>query len=111
MLSKWFLVVLLGLQAHFAVSYLVPLDEQSQREFGGLLRWFWPWAYGDRLRLSNIAVVLAFVVGAAVAGVIGALIALPVAAVYPAVERIWLREKLPEETVVEHKRIEQRKAG
>jgi len=70
-----------------------------------------PWAYGDRLRLSNIAVVLSFVVGAAVAGVIGALIALPVAAVYPAVERIWLREKLPEETVVEHKRIERRRAG
>jgi len=70
-----------------------------------------PWAYGDRLKLSNIAVVLAFVVGASIAGVIGALIALPVAAVYPAVERIWLREKLPEETVVEHKRMEHRKAG
>ena len=36
------------------------------------------------------------------------LAALPVAAVYPAIERIWLREKLPEETVVEHKRIEHR---
>ena len=70
-----------------------------------------PWAYGDRLKLSNLAVIIAFVVGAEVAGVIGALIALPVAAVYPAIERIWLREKLPEETVVEHKRIERRKAG
>jgi predicted PurR-regulated permease PerM len=70
-----------------------------------------PWAYGDRLKLSNIAVVIAFVVGAEVAGVIGALIALPVAAVYPAVERIWLRETLPEETVPEHRKIEHRKAG
>lgn len=70
-----------------------------------------PWAYGDRLKLSNVAVVLAFVVGAEVAGVIGALIALPVAAVYPAVERIWLRESLPEETVVEHRKIEHRRAG
>lgn len=70
-----------------------------------------PWAYGDRLKLSNLAVIIAFVVGAEVAGVIGALIALPVAAVYPAVERIWLRGKLPEETVVEHKQIERRKAG
>lgn len=70
-----------------------------------------PWAYGDRLKLSNIAVVVAFVVGAAVAGVIGALIALPVAAVYPAIERIWLREKLPDETVKEHRAIEHRKAG
>jgi len=70
-----------------------------------------PWAYGDRLKLSNIAVVLAFVVGAEVAGVIGALIALPVAAVYPAFERIWLREQLAEDTVVEHRKIEHRKAG
>ena len=47
MASRWLLVVLLGLQAHFAASYLVPLDERSQREFGGLLRWAWPWADGD----------------------------------------------------------------
>src|SRR5437867_11835223 len=46
-MSRWILVVLLVLQAHFAASYVVPLDEPSQREFGGLLRWFWPWAYGD----------------------------------------------------------------
>jgi predicted PurR-regulated permease PerM len=70
-----------------------------------------PWAYGDRLKLSNVAVVVAFVVGAEVAGVIGALIALPVAAAYPAIERIWLREKLPDETVKEHRAIERRKAG
>jgi hypothetical protein len=53
-MSKWILVVLLGLQAHFAASYLVPLDERSQREFGGLLRWFWPWAYGDGGPLGRI---------------------------------------------------------
>ena len=70
-----------------------------------------PRAYGDRLKLSNVAVVLAFVVGAEVAGVIGALIALPVAAIYPSIEKIWLRETLPEDTVREHKAIEHRKAG
>ena len=70
-----------------------------------------PWAYGDRLKLSNVAVILAFVVGAEIAGVIGALIALPVAAIYPAVERIWLRNKLPNETVREHKAIEQNGAA
>jgi predicted PurR-regulated permease PerM len=70
-----------------------------------------PWAYGDRLKLSNLAVVLAFVVGAEIAGVVGALIALPIAAVYPAIERIWLRERLPEDTVEEHRAIEDRKAG
>ncbi|HLG69662.1 MAG TPA: hypothetical protein VK009_04475 [Chloroflexota bacterium] len=46
-MTKWLVVVLLAVQAHFAASYLVPLDEQSQQEFGGLLRWFWPWAQGD----------------------------------------------------------------
>jgi hypothetical protein len=44
---RWFFVALLALQAHFAVSYLVPLDEQAQRTFGGLLRWGWPWSVGD----------------------------------------------------------------
>jgi hypothetical protein len=53
-MSKWVLVALLGLQAHFAASYLVPLDERSQGEFGGLLRWFWPWAYGDGGPLGQV---------------------------------------------------------
>ena len=70
-----------------------------------------PWAYGDRLKLSNVAVILAFVAGAEIAGVIGALIALPVVAIYPAIERIWLRDKLPNETVREHKAIEQNGAA
>ena len=70
-----------------------------------------PWAYGDRLKLSNVAVILAFVIGAEIAGVIGALIALPVAAIYPAIERIWLRDRLPNETVREHKAIEQNGAA
>jgi hypothetical protein len=44
---RWVFVALLAVQAHFAASYLVPLDEQAQRTFGGLLRWAWPWAIGD----------------------------------------------------------------
>src|ERR1051326_4332413 len=54
MASKWLLVVVLGLEAHFAASYLVPLDERSGREFRGLLRWFWPWSYGDVGLLGQI---------------------------------------------------------
>ena len=65
-----------------------------------------PWAYGTRLKLSDLAVILAFVVGAELAGVIGALIALPIAALYPTIERIWLREQLPDDTIREHKLIE-----
>jgi hypothetical protein len=44
---RWAFVALLSMQAHFAASYLVPLDEQAQRTFGGLLRWAWPWSVGD----------------------------------------------------------------
>ncbi len=46
-MSKWVLAVLLVVGAHFAASYLVPLDEKSQQTFGGFLRWAWPWADGD----------------------------------------------------------------
>jgi predicted PurR-regulated permease PerM len=69
-----------------------------------------PRVYGDRLELSNVAVVLAFAVGAELAGVVGALIALPLAAVYPAIERIWLREKLGDDVVREHRAIERKSA-
>jgi predicted PurR-regulated permease PerM len=72
--------------------------------------WIAPQVYGDRLKLSNVAVVLAFAVGAELAGVVGAAIALPLAAVYPAIERIWLKDNLPEETVEEHRRIEKKSA-
>jgi predicted PurR-regulated permease PerM len=65
-----------------------------------------PRVYGNRLRLSDTAVVLAFAVGLALGGIVGALVALPFAAVYPAVERIWLRRSLGEETIEEHARVE-----
>ena len=51
---KWLFAVLLVLQAHFAASYLVPLDREAQGEFGGLLRWAWPWSIGDGGLLGRI---------------------------------------------------------
>jgi hypothetical protein len=45
--TKWLIVALLALQAHFSASYLVPLDAEARRTFGGLLRWVWPWSIGD----------------------------------------------------------------
>ena len=62
-----------------------------------------PWAYGNRMKLSDVAVIVGFAAGAQLGGVIGALIALPIAALYPTIERIWLREELPDGTVREHK--------
>lgn len=51
-----------------------------------------PKVYGDRLELSNLAVILAFVVGATIGGIIGgAVVALPIAALYRVIENVWLR--------------------
>jgi hypothetical protein len=54
-MAKWLIAALLVFQAHFAASYLVPLDNTAQRTFGGLLRWAWPWADGDGGPLGNIS--------------------------------------------------------
>ena len=82
MLSKWGFVVLFGLEAHFAASYLVPLDERSGREFGGLLRWFWPWSYGDTGLLGQISPSTGFpIVGFYVAMVAAALLVMAALAV------------------------------
>ena len=65
-----------------------------------------PMVYGGRLRLSNLAVLLAFAAGAELFGLIGALLALPVAAMYPCVEDIWLRDYLARDAADTHRRIE-----
>jgi predicted PurR-regulated permease PerM len=70
-----------------------------------------PKVYGDRLRLSNLAVILAFAVGAEIGGIVGALLALPFAALYPVVERVWLREYLARDAVETHRRLEQHRAA
>ena len=69
-----------------------------------------PRVYGDRLKLSNVVVILAFAVGAELAGIVGALIALPLAAAYPAIERIWLRQELGDDLVREHRALEKKSA-
>jgi putative heme transporter len=65
-----------------------------------------PLIYGTRMRLSNLAVILALAVGAELGGVIGVLLALPIAAAYPVIERIWLKKYLGKEVVEEHRAIE-----
>jgi predicted PurR-regulated permease PerM len=65
-----------------------------------------PKIYGGRLRLSNLAVIIAFAVGAEVGGIVGALLALPVAALYPVIERIWLADYLARGAVATHQRLD-----
>lgn len=66
-----------------------------------------PYVYGNQMRLSTLIVIVAIVVGGTLQGVIGAVLALPVAAAYPIVERIWLRDRLPEDTVERHEELEE----
>ena len=64
-----------------------------------------PRVYGGKLCLSHLAVILAFAVGGEVGGVIGAILAMPVAALYPTIERIWLKEYLDRDGVMQHERL------
>jgi predicted PurR-regulated permease PerM len=65
-----------------------------------------PKIYGREMPLSDLAVITAFLVGGTLGGVMGALIALPVAAAYPAVERIWFDRPGTTDTADEHQRIQ-----
>jgi predicted PurR-regulated permease PerM len=64
-----------------------------------------PKIFGHELELSNLAVVIAVIAGAELGGVMGAILALPIAAIYPTIERIWLRERLTGDTVEIHDRL------
>ena len=58
------------------------------------------------MQLSSLAVLAAFAAGAELGGVLGALIALPIAAMYPPVEELWLKRRLPASAAEDHRRIE-----
>ena len=61
-----------------------------------------PRLYGNRLRLSTLTVLLAIVVGGMLDGVIGAVLALPLVAAYPVVEKHWLDDYLHPDAVEDH---------
>jgi len=65
-----------------------------------------PKVYGHEMQLSGLAVLAAFAAGAELGGVMGALIALPIAAMYPPIESLWLKGPLDPAAVDDHRRIE-----
>jgi len=64
-----------------------------------------PRVYGKQMRLSTLTVLLAIMIGGSLQGAAGAILILPFVAAYPIVERLWLREKLPEDTVERHEEL------
>lgn len=61
-----------------------------------------PMIYGKRLRVSTLTVLLGLLAGVLLAGIPGALAALPVLASYAAIERIWLKPFLREGVSEKH---------
>lgn len=61
-----------------------------------------PKVYGNRLRLSDLVVLLSLLAAGSLAGVLGALSVLPIVASYPIIERIWLVEFLGRGVVRKH---------
>jgi predicted PurR-regulated permease PerM len=65
-----------------------------------------PRVYGRQMELSTLAVLLAIAVGAALMGPIGAILILPFASAWPTIEKIWLADRLPEDTIAQHDALE-----
>lgn len=65
-----------------------------------------PKIYGNRLRLSDFVVLTSVLAGAFLAGVPGAILALPLVAVYPVVERVWLAKHIGRDVVARHDVVE-----
>jgi len=61
-----------------------------------------PKVYGNKLKISTLAVLLAMLTGGMLAGIIGAIAALPLVAAYPSLERLWLAPKLEPEVLKDH---------
>jgi predicted PurR-regulated permease PerM len=61
-----------------------------------------PYVYGSRLRLSGLVVLFSLLAAGLIGGLIGAIIALPIVASYPIVEKIWLIGFLKPQVIREH---------
>jgi predicted PurR-regulated permease PerM len=65
-----------------------------------------PKVYGRRLRLSGLAVLATLIVGGTLYGIAGAVLALPIVAAYPIIERVWLQDRLSDEVLRDHSALE-----
>jgi len=65
-----------------------------------------PRVYGNRLKLSGLAVLVCCLSAGLLGGVVAIILSLPLAACYPIVERIWLKPYLEEGTLRKHRQLE-----
>ncbi len=64
-----------------------------------------PRIYGNKLKISSLAVLLAILVGGKLQGILGVVLVLPLVAAYPIVERHWLRGYLADRVLTDHKAL------
>jgi predicted PurR-regulated permease PerM len=64
-----------------------------------------PRIYGHKLRISTLSVLLALLAGGKLQGLLGIVIALPLVAAYPIIERHWLRGYLQARVLTDHKAL------
>jgi predicted PurR-regulated permease PerM len=70
-----------------------------------------PRLYGNRLQLSTLTVLLAVIGGGVLGGVPGIVLALPLVAAYPVVERYWLEDWLHPDAVADHSALREVEDG
>jgi predicted PurR-regulated permease PerM len=64
-----------------------------------------PRIYGNKLKISTLSVLLALLAGGRLQGIIGIVLALPLVAAYPIIERHWLRGYLQARVLTDHKAL------
>jgi predicted PurR-regulated permease PerM len=64
-----------------------------------------PRIYGNKLKISTLAVLLALIVGGKLQGIVGIFLVLPLVAAYPIIERHWLGGYLSARVLADHKAL------
>ena len=72
---------------------------------------FAPKIYENQLHLSTLTILVGFMAGMALGGVVGAIAILPLIASYSVIEKIWLKPYLERDTVEKHDQIEEKEHG
>jgi predicted PurR-regulated permease PerM len=70
-----------------------------------------PHVYGNTLRLSTLTVLISCLAAWLLVGVVGVILALPLVAMYPIVERLWLQRNLQRDTVEKHEELDEKAAA
>lgn len=85
--------VLVGFTVSWQVAVIVLVAYLLYQQFENYV--LVPRVYQGTLQISSFAVLLAVLVGTTLLGVLGALLALPVAAAIPVIIRVWLGQEIP----------------